>query len=91
MSCSGSMVGTAGRIENYQIGVLLAYHGARGSALFRSRPVWACRVGEDQQRRRTVGVPEEIRFATKPVLARQMVELAFKNGVLARWLSGGSV
>jgi SRSO17 transposase len=36
-------------------------------------------------------VPDEIRFATKPVLARQMIERALQNGVPARWVSGDSV
>src|SRR5947209_14752278 len=46
---------------------------------------------QDQPRRRAAGVPEEIRFATKPVLARQMIERALQNGVPARWVSGDSV
>ncbi len=36
-------------------------------------------------------MPEEIRFATKPALARQMIERAVGNGVLARWVTGDSV
>ena len=36
-------------------------------------------------------MPEEIRFATKPVLARQMIERALANDIVARWVSGDSV
>jgi SRSO17 transposase len=46
---------------------------------------------EDKQRRGAAGVPEEIRFATKPVLARQMIERALASGIPARWVSGDSV
>ncbi|MBV8852599.1 MAG: transposase [Sinobacteraceae bacterium] len=46
---------------------------------------------EDKQRRRPAGVPEEICFATQPVLARQMIERALANGVPARWVSGDPV
>ena len=42
---------------------------------------------EDKQRRRPAGVPEEICFATQPVLARQMIERALANGVPARWVN----
>lgn len=83
--------GTAGRIENCQIGVFLAYHGARGAA-FLDRALYVPQEWtEDPQRRDAAGVPEEIRFATKPVLARQMLERALANGVPARWVSGDSV
>jgi SRSO17 transposase len=82
--------GTAGRIENCQIGVFLAYHGARGSA-FLDRALYVPTEWEDRQRRGAAGVPEEIRFATKPVLARQMIERALEHEVPARWVSGDSV
>jgi SRSO17 transposase len=83
--------GTAGRIENCQIGVFLAYAAARGHT-FLDRALyipeeWA----GNQPRRRAAGIPKEIRFATKPVLARQMIERALANGVPARWVSGDSV
>jgi SRSO17 transposase len=83
--------GTAGRIENCQVGVFLAYHAARGHT-FLDRALYVPEEwAQDQQRRRAAGVPEEIRFATKPVLARQMIERALANGVPARWVSGDSV
>jgi SRSO17 transposase len=83
--------GTAGRIENCQIGVFLAYQSARGHA-FLDRALylpedWA----GDPLRREAANVPEEIRFATKPVLARQMIQRALDQGVPARWVTGDSV
>lgn len=83
--------GTAGRIENCQIGVFLAYYGARGSAFLDRALYVPAEWAEDQQRRGAAGVPEEIRFATKPVLARQMIERALANGLPARWVSGDAV
>jgi SRSO17 transposase len=83
--------GTAGRIENCQIGVFLAYQSARGHA-FLDRALYVPEEwAQDQPRRRAAGIPKEIRFATKPVLARQMIERALANGVPARWVSGDSV
>jgi SRSO17 transposase len=83
--------GTAGRIENCQIGVFLAYSTAQGHT-FLDRALYVPQEWADNQaRRRAAGVPKEIRFATKPVLARQMIERALANGVPARWVSGDSV
>ena len=83
--------GTAGRIENCQIGVFLAYAAARGHT-FLDRALYVPEEwAQDKQRRRAAGVPEEVRFATKPVLARQRIERALQNGVPARWVSGDSV
>jgi SRSO17 transposase len=83
--------GTAGRIENCQIGVFLAYAAARGHT-FLDRALYVPEEwAQDQPRRRAAGIPKEIRFATKPALARQMIERALVNGVPARWVSGDSV
>jgi SRSO17 transposase len=83
--------GTAGRIENCQIGVFLAYSAARGHT-FLDRALYVPEEWtQDKQRRRAAGIPEEIRFATKPVLARQMIERTLAHGVPARWVSGDSV
>ena len=66
--------GTAGRIENSQIGVFLAYASARGRTLLDRElylpQVWA----EDLERRREAGVPESVGFRTKPQLAQLMLE-----------------
>jgi SRSO17 transposase len=83
--------GTAGRIENCQIGVFLAYQSAHGHAFLDRSLYVPAEWAEDKSRRRAAGVPEEIRFATKPVLARQMMERALAKGIPARWVSGDSV
>ena len=71
--------GTAGRIENSQVGVFLAYASAKGGVLLDRElylpQVWA----EDRERRREAGVPEDTVFRTKGQLARQMLQRAVES------------
>jgi SRSO17 transposase len=83
--------GTAGRIENCQVGVFLAYASHRGSALVDRALYLPQEWCNDQQRRQEAGVPEAVRFATKPELARQMLERALEAGVPAAWVTGDAV
>lgn len=83
--------GTAGRVENCQIGVFLAYAGAQGHALL-DRELYLPQVWTNDEARGTrAGIPAERTFATKPQLARQMLERAFDVGVPATWVTGDSV
>lgn len=83
--------GTAGGIENCQIGVFLVYAGARGHA-FLDRELYLPREwAEDQARRAEAGVPEEVPFCTKPQLAQLMLARGFQAGVPAKWVSGDEV
>ena len=72
--------GTAGRIENCQIGVFLAYASARGRTLLDRElylpQVWA----EDWERRKEAGVPGDVSFRTKPRLAQEMLERGAGSG-----------
>jgi SRSO17 transposase len=84
--------GTAGRIENSQVGVFLAYATPRGRALIDRRLYlpehsWLA----DQSRCRSAGVPDEIAFATKPALAAQMITAALDAGIDAPWVTGDEV
>jgi SRSO17 transposase len=81
--------GTAGRIENSQVGVFLAYASSKGRALIDRRlympdTAWC----QDTQRRTRAGVPDQTRFATKPTLAGQMVAAALDAGIDASWVTG---
>jgi len=83
--------GTAGRIENCQIGVFLAYASVHGRALIdRALYLPECWAG-DAARREEAGVPTEVAFATKPKLGRAMLEQAFAAGVPCNWVTGDSV
>jgi SRSO17 transposase len=83
--------GTAGRIENCQIGVFLAYASPKGRT-FLDRELYLPREwAEDPERREEAGVPPDVTFATKPQLARRMLERAFAAGVPAAWVTGDSV
>jgi SRSO17 transposase len=83
--------GTAGRIENCQIGVFLGYASRHGHALI-DRALYLPEVwSHDPVRRRAAGVPKETAFATKPQLGRQMLTRAFAAGVPCRWVTGDSV
>ncbi len=72
--------GTAGRIENCQIGVFAAYASRYGHALVDRRlylpKLWA----EDAARRNKAHVPADVAFATKPAMAREMVERILDEG-----------
>jgi hypothetical protein len=77
--------GTAGRIENAQVGVFLAYAGCRGRALI-DREVYLPKVWtNDRDRCRTAGVPDEVGFATKISLGRRMLARALDAGIPASW------
>ena len=83
--------GTAGRIENSQIGVFLGYAGERGYALLDRELYLPQSWAEDGARRRAAGIPEQIEFQTKPMLGRQMLERAFQSGVSCGWVTGDEV
>jgi SRSO17 transposase len=83
--------GTAGRIENCQIGVFLGYASRHGHALIDRALYLPESWANDPARRRVAGVPEAVAFATKPQLGRQMLERAFAAGVPCAWVTGDSV
>jgi SRSO17 transposase len=83
--------GTAGRIENCQVGVFLAYASAKGRA-FVDRALYLPEAwAADTARRQEAGIPEAVSFQTKPALARQMLARAFAAGVPAAWVTGDAV
>jgi len=83
--------GTAGRIENCQVGVFLALVGSRGRALI-DRELYLPKAWcDDADRLREAGVPEDLTFATKPQLARQMIGRALDQGLCPRWVLGDEV
>src|SRR5919199_1391755 len=80
--------GTAGRTENCQIGVFLAYATPKGRA-FLDRALYLPKAwAQDAARRSEAGVPQAVRFATKPALAKAMLQRAFAAGVPAAWVTG---
>ena len=83
--------GTAGRVENCQIGVFMVYCTACGRT-FLDRALYLPRSWTAQaQRCQAAGIPDAVGFATKPMLARQMLQRAFDAGVPARWVTGDAV
>ena len=83
--------GTAGRIENCQIGVFLAYASPRGHA-FLDRALYLPKAwAEDAARREEAGIPPEVGFATKGELAQTMLARAFAAEVPAAWVTGDEV
>ncbi|MGP3966053.1 IS701 family transposase, partial [Nonomuraea sp. 3N208] len=79
--------GTAGRVENCQLGVFLAYATARGRALIDRELYLPKSWTSDADRCARAGIPATVEFATKPALARVMLARAFAAGVPARWVT----
>lgn len=83
--------GTAGRIENSQIGVFLAYATPAGRT-FLDRELYLPQAWtEDRDRCRDAGIGDEVGFATKPELAITMIGRALDAGVPAGWVTGDEV
>jgi SRSO17 transposase len=79
--------GTAGRTENCQIGVFLAYASARGHALIDRELYLPESWTSDRDRCRAAGIPDEVEFATKPRQAIAMVERAVAAAVPFAWVT----
>lgn len=72
--------GTAGRIENSQVGVFLTYATRRGQVLIdRALYLPRCWVA--------AGVSDDVEFATKPALAGEMIERAVAVGTPVSWVA----
>lgn len=83
--------GTAGRIENSQIGVFLAYASPRGQAFLDRELYLPESWAGDAAQRRAAGVPETVTFKTKPQRAKVMQSRALTAQVPMRWLTGKSL
>lgn len=83
--------GTAGRIENCQIAVFLSYATPKGRTLI-DRELYIPQVWfEDEKRCRSAGIPENLKFNTKPELALQMLKRTLENGIKPDWVAGDEV
>lgn len=83
--------GTAGRVENCQIGVFLAYASRHGHTFLDRELYLPKEWTNDPARCRRTGIPEERVFMTKPALAQQMLARALDAGVPAAWVAGDSI
>src|SRR5205085_2670045 len=83
--------GTAGRIENCQVGVFLGYTTAKGRALLDRALYLPKEWAGDAERRAAAGVPAAVAFATKLELARRMIDRAVEAGVPAQWVTADAV
>ena len=83
--------GTAGKVENCQIGVFLAYGSHHGAAFLDRELYLPQEWAEDGERRREAGVPEGVVFRTKGQLAQEMIGRAVAGGVPFGWVTGDTV
>jgi SRSO17 transposase len=83
--------GTAGKVENCQVGVFLAYGSRRGHALIDRRLYLPEAWAGDAERRRAAKVPDDVPFQTKPEIARAMIARALDAGVPCAWVLGDEV
>ncbi|BEK86135.1 hypothetical protein NSERKGN1266_65780 [Nocardia seriolae] len=79
--------GTAGRTENCQIGVFLAYASTHGHALIDRELYVPQSWTSDRERCREAGIPDEVAFATKPRQMIAMLERAVAAKVPFRWFT----
>jgi SRSO17 transposase len=83
--------GTLGKIEKCQVGVFLAYASEQGVAFLDRALYLPQEWSDDPARRQAASIPQTVGFATKPQLARAMLERARQAGVPAAWVSADSV
>jgi SRSO17 transposase len=81
--------GTAGRVENCQVGVFLAYVTPGGARALIDRELYIPeKWAQDRDRCMAAGIGDDVEFATKPKLAEAMIGRAVKAGVPFKWVTG---
>jgi SRSO17 transposase len=83
--------GTAGKVDNAQVAVYLAYATGAGHGVIDRELYLPQGWIDDPARCRAAGVPDQVGFATKPELARQMLDRALEAGVPAGWVTADEV
>jgi SRSO17 transposase len=83
--------GTTGQVENCQVGVFLAYVTARGHTLIDRELYLPLDWCEDRKRCRVAGIPESVRFQTKPELARRMLARVWDAQIPIAWVVADTV
>jgi SRSO17 transposase len=83
--------GTAGRTENCQIGVFLAYASIHGHALIDRELYLPASWTGDRDRCREAGIPDEVEFAPKALLAQAMLARALEARVPFAWFTADEV
>jgi SRSO17 transposase len=79
--------GAAGRIENCQLGVFLAYTTSKGRTLIDRELSLPKSWTGDRQRCQEAAIPDEVELATKAALAQEMLARALDAGVPAAWVT----
>jgi SRSO17 transposase len=83
--------GASGKLDNCQVGVFLSWQTTQGHALL-DRALYLPREWtDDPPRCRAAGIPEGVTFATKPELARRLVERTLEAGARPAWVVADSV
>ena len=82
---------TVGRVENCQVGVFLAYAGARRYTLMDAELYLLKGWTRAAARLQGVGLAPDTPFATKPQLARRLLARAQAAGVSLAWVVGDTV
>src|ERR687885_2033370 len=83
--------GTAGRIENVQIGVFMAYASPHGHTLLDRELYLPKEWTDDRDRCEQAGIPRTRSFQTKPALAKQMLKRLREAKLPFRWVTGDSI
>ena len=83
--------GTAGKIENSQLGTFLTYATTKGHVFLDRRLYLPQSWCADSARRARAKVPDGVSFQTKPEQALAMLEHAWELGVPMRWVTGDEV
>lgn len=83
--------GTAGRIENCQVGVFLSYATSQGRALIDRELYVPQDWFKDRIRCKEAGIPDTVEFKKKPDLAQEMLQRAFDEHIKPAWILGDEV
>ncbi len=83
--------GTAGKVDNAQVAVYLTYATAAGHGVIDRELYLPQGWTDDPARCRAAGVPDHVEFATKPELARVMLERALAAGVPTGWVTADEI
>jgi SRSO17 transposase len=81
--------GTIGKVDNCQIGTFLAYADTRGNRVLIDRELYIPEKSwcDDPERRKEAGIPEGLKFATRPQQVKTMIERMTAAGLPFAWFT----